>query len=103
VLKSLWRTRFRELKPEHAFTLACLLTIGACFALHTQVAVENRFGLPILALASLFIPVTLGYWQKLGRFKPVAIASFLALIGAGCVLSDWIQSLAEPIVRAWGG
>lgn len=102
--KTLWRSRFRTLAQDQAFALCCFLTVGGCTALYSQTVVEGRFGLPILAITALFIPFTLDWWRRLGpAFKGVAIASFLLFIAAGCVLSHWMQSLAESIVRAWAG
>jgi tellurite resistance protein TehA-like permease len=64
--------------------------------------VESRFGIPILAIVLLFVPAGFDYWRTLGgRLKGVAIVLFLTAIAGGCWLSHWIQSLAEPIARAW--
>lgn len=102
-LVSLWRSRFLTLQPQHAFAFCSLCTIGGCVALYSQTVVESRFGLPIIVVTALFVPFALDWFRRLRpALKSFAIASFILLIAAGCVLSQWIQSLSESIVRAWG-
>jgi hypothetical protein len=100
--KALLQTRFLHLRPDHAFALCSLATILGCFALYSQTSVETRFGLPVIALSALFIPAALSDWKRLrkqGRILSV-ICLFLT-IAAGCLLSHWVQTLSEPIVRSW--
>ena len=100
--RALWQGRFQRLSSEHAFALAALGGVAACFALYSQVQVESRFGLPILALSTLFIPAALEFVRSLSSsLKAFAVAAFLLVIGVGCYFSHWIQTLSEPIVKAW--
>jgi hypothetical protein len=100
--KALWRSRFISLEADHAFALCSVLTIGGCFSLYSQTMVESRFGIPIVAIVLLFVPSGFRVWCSLsGGLRGAAIVFLVAAIGGGCWLSHWIQSLAEPIARAW--
>jgi hypothetical protein len=101
--KSLWESRFRRLRPDHALALCSLLAAGGCFALYSQTVVESRFGLPIVAIFALFAPFAVeSWWKRDWRLKNLAAALFVLLIGAGCFFSHWLQSLSNSIVQAWG-
>jgi hypothetical protein len=101
--KTLWKSRFVDMAPDQAFALCCLLTVGGCFAVYSQAMPEARFGLPIVAILSLFVPFALDLWWPLTAFaRTVGLISFVLLLSLGCVFSRWIQSLSESIVRAWG-
>jgi Ca2+/H+ antiporter len=97
------RFRFRTVTVENAFALSCLLVVAARFALYSQVEVEARFGLLLLAILALFVPTALTLWRQLNRRSKIFSAiCFLLAIFHGCILSHWIQMHSEPIVRAWG-
>lgn len=97
------RSHFRTITGENAFALSCLIVVAGRFALYSQVEIEARFGLLLLAVLGLFVPTTLRLWHQLNRTARIVSAiCFLLVISQGCILSHWIQMHSEPIARAWG-
>lgn len=102
-LTELRRSHFRTVTVENAFVLSCLLVVIGRFALYSQVEIEARFGVLLLAILGLFVPAAFQLWWRADRtVKIVSAICFLLAISQGCMLSHWIQMHSEPIVRAWG-
>lgn len=102
-ITELRRSRFRTVTVQSVFVLSCLLVVTGRFALYSQVEIEARFGVLLLAILGLFVPAALQLWRQVSRTAKIASAiCFLLAISQGCMLSHWIQMHSEPIVRAWG-
>ncbi|HEY1769655.1 MAG TPA: glycosyltransferase family 39 protein [Chthoniobacterales bacterium] len=98
----LWQSRFIQVGRTNILAVASLIALLGCVALYARTSVEARYGLPILAFSSLFLPSAITSWSRLRLTLRLASAAiFCVLLLSGCVLSHWVQAQAPSIVQAW--
>jgi hypothetical protein len=97
-----WRSRFIQVGRTNALAIASLIAVLCCFALYARTSVEARYGLPILAVSSLFAPAAIINWRQLRlNLRLTSAIIFCVLLLSGCLLSHWVQAQAPQIVQAW--